>query len=265
MDDHGAIRWRSTSSKLGVGDVLTVQYKPCRNVFPITTNLELWAGFNGWKGEDKPLRAPFFEVQEGVLEASITIPNFAKSVQFIFTDGFRFDTREGQYYQAHVYHTLEKDNQGNVFKCFHELDGTVRRLEKQNRDAQELERLIDEELASVTSSVIEVETSVSDTAEKKRLALREEAMATAQTLHMHNMQAHEIREAFEKVQRGDESVTDTDRIGAFLEHLGMEVPEPTIEELVGRHCEDPEDGASLSEAMRIFHELDQKNFGITIM
>mmetsp|Transcript_14721 Transcript_14721/g.43618 ORF Transcript_14721/g.43618 Transcript_14721/m.43618 type:complete len:137 (+) Transcript_14721:712-1122(+) len=135
----------------------------------------------------------------------------------------------------------------------------------QNRDAQELERMIDHELSSVTNSVIQVDTSVTDVLEKKRLALREEALSTAQSLRMHNMQAHEVREAFEKVQHGDDAFTGRDSIGVFLGHLGMEVPEPTIEELVARHCEEPNEGASLSEAMHIFHELDQENFGLNIM
>ena len=107
------------SKELAVGDTLRVTYTPAQSWIESTqpsTLLMLAMCFNDadWEKE-KPVLFPLTETGTGDYRVSVNVPDFAKSLEFAFTDGgFRWDTNEDQYYRVNIKYQQKLNKDGEI-------------------------------------------------------------------------------------------------------------------------------------------------------
>lgn len=105
--------------------------------------------FNGWDGEETPLRTPLFPRGDGTMVATVHVPNYAKMLDCIISDGqLAFDTEGGAYFHLRIAH-VQEEKDGTVYNFLQGDDGslTLTGVEAAN-DARELERMIEDELSA---------------------------------------------------------------------------------------------------------------------
>lgn len=99
--------WYEGPSELSIGDTIRINYKP-RGFEP----LYFLGGF-GWDGNDKPMTLPMIPSGDGLYRVSVNLPNFAKSLDFCFSDGVRYDTNDGN-----LYHIMVSITRGTSYTDF---------------------------------------------------------------------------------------------------------------------------------------------------
>jgi hypothetical protein len=141
-----------------IGDTLSVIYNPAGQGedAPLSLLEEdeaaspcLLYNFNGWDGEETPLRTPMFPRGDGTMVATVHIPNYAKVLDCIVSDGqLAFDTEGGAYFHLRIAH-VQEEKDGTVYNFLQGDDGslTLTGVEAAN-DARELERMIEDELSA---------------------------------------------------------------------------------------------------------------------
>lgn len=150
-----------------IGETLSVIYNPAGQGLDPPLQLEwddmdldvdgrspcLLYNFNGWDGETPPLRTPFFPRGDGTLVATVHIPNFAKILDCIVSDGqLGFDTEGGSYFHLLI-SKVQEEREGVVYNYLQSEDGSlILTGVEANNDAQELERMIEEELSARSST-----------------------------------------------------------------------------------------------------------------
>ncbi len=145
-----------------VGDTLSVVYNPLgQGLDPPLRRLEedeaaspcLLYNFNGWDGEETPLRTPLFPRGDGTLMATVHVPNYAKVLDCIVSDGqLGFDMEGGAYFHLHIAN-VQEEKEGVVYNFRQAEDGTLTLTGvESNNDAQELERMIEDELLARSSA-----------------------------------------------------------------------------------------------------------------
>ncbi|EWM28111.1 expressed unknown protein [Nannochloropsis gaditana] len=148
-----------------VGDTLSIVYDPAGEGAdsPLTMLEEdegaspcLLYNFNGWNGEETPLRTPLFPQGDGTLMATVHVPNYAKVLDCIVSDGqLAFDTEAGQFFHLRIAH-VQEERDGTVYNFFQGEDGSITLTGVQaDNDARELERMIEEELSARETSSAE--------------------------------------------------------------------------------------------------------------
>lgn len=141
-----------------IGDTLSVIYNPAGQGedAPLSLLEEdeaaspcLLYNFNGWDGEETPLRTPMFPRGDGTMVATVHIPNYAKILDCIVSDGqLAFDTEGGAYFHLRIAR-VQEEKDGKVYNFLQGDDGslTLTGVEATN-DARELERMIEDELSA---------------------------------------------------------------------------------------------------------------------
>lgn len=141
-----------------VGDTLSVIYNPAGHGedAPLLLLEEdeaaspcLLYNFNGWDGEETPLRTPLFPRGDGTMVATVHVPNYAKILDCVVSDGqLAFDTEGGAYFHLRIAH-VQEEKDGTVYNFLQGDDGslTLTGMEAAN-DARELERMIEDELSA---------------------------------------------------------------------------------------------------------------------
>ena len=107
-------------------------------------------GFDGWDGSERPFVTPLFPgEEEGTWAASVHLPNYARRLDCAVSDGdLAFDTDGGAYYHLVVTHIQRLAADGVTVETFRQAaDGSLAPTGVlEVNDAQELERMIEEEL-----------------------------------------------------------------------------------------------------------------------
>jgi len=141
-----------------IGDTLSVIYNPAGQGedAPLLLLEEdeaaspcLLYNFNGWDGEETPLRTPMFPRGDGTMVATVHVPNYAKILDCIVSDGqLAFDTEGGAYFHLRIAR-VQEEKDGTVYNFLQGDDGTLilTGVEAAN-DARELERMIEDELSA---------------------------------------------------------------------------------------------------------------------
>ncbi|CAN0274521.1 unnamed protein product [Pylaiella littoralis] len=248
-------------------------------------------GFNGWDGEEDGVTMPMMPVgDEGNFRISINVPNFARVLDFVVTDGVRYDTGpDGKFYHAMVTHVREADKAGNIITYRQEPDGTLIKtgvIEKV--DPQELERMMEEATkaqaaATAAAEAAQADPMVDETISEVEQGLRQEITVTideqdavqrmraeasvlGERLGLGNMQVNEARDAFD-VLDNDDGLLAFENVGKVLDQLGFqdELDSSELAELIGKHVLEARpdaDTMTLSEFMYLFKELDDMDVGI---
>lgn len=102
--------WYEGPSELSIGDTIRINYIP-KEFEP----LYFLGGF-GWDGNDKPMTLPMIPSGDGSYRVSVNLPNFAKSLDFCFSDGVRYDSNDGK-----LYHIMVSMKRGNSYRQIIEL------------------------------------------------------------------------------------------------------------------------------------------------
>lgn len=107
-------------------------------------------GFDGWDGSARPFVTPLFPGEEaGTWAASVHLPNYARRLDCAVSDGdLAFDTNGGAYYHLLVTHVQRLSADGVTVETYRQAaDGVLTPTGVlEVNDAQELERMIEEEL-----------------------------------------------------------------------------------------------------------------------
>mmetsp|Transcript_29021 Transcript_29021/g.38139 ORF Transcript_29021/g.38139 Transcript_29021/m.38139 type:complete len:345 (-) Transcript_29021:284-1318(-) len=256
------------ASELAVDDTISLVYTPPHGLFKETNELMYVGGFNGWDGEEDPFTMPLIpdEAQPGKFKVSLNIPNFAKVMDFIFTDGVRYDTNNGEYYHLRVKHVREvsengdiilytQDNEGNLIQ-----EGVIPKI-----DPQELEKMIDQEMGSVQKNLKQdtLLTPEAEVASQQKIA---EASILGEDLGLGNMEVGEARNTFSMFSVNDKM--SLEGLSNALNYLGFEVPQKQQEELINSHKPSNSmdtEYISLAEFMHIYADLDLNNVGLEIV
>lgn len=98
---------------VAVGDAVTIVYRPPEGYFH-GTDIHFAGGYNGWTGEDVPVMTPTEPYNEGEFRVVVTVPNFAKSIDFAFSDGVRYDTNDGDYFHIPIRFQQRMSKEGDV-------------------------------------------------------------------------------------------------------------------------------------------------------
>jgi hypothetical protein len=197
----------------------------------------------------------------------LTVPNFAKVIDFIFSDGLRFDTNQNRYFHLRVTNVQQMSPDGKVFTFRQEADGTmVPTGAVLTRDPQELEHMIEEALAEKAKGV-NANLDVMITPEQQDGVQRQRAEASlmGQQLGVGSMLVNEAREAFDRFCDEATETLSKGSLGRALDHLGFEVEEDLLVDLIRRHSGEDASCVSLSEFIKVFAELDKQDMGISIV
>eukprot|EP00903_Cladosiphon_okamuranus_P005540 g5516.t2 len=290
---HGSVTFLPENDELAAEETVEIIYSPPAGMFEGAESLLYCGGFNGWDGEEDGITMPMMPVgDEGKFRISINVPNFARVLDFVVTDGVRYDTGpEGLFYHALVTHVREADKAGNIITYRQEPDGTLIKtgvIEKV--DPQELERMMDEatkaqEAAAAAAAALEANPMVDDTIAEVEKGLRQEVTVTVdeqdavqrmraeasvlgERLGLGNMQVNEARDAFD-VFDDAEGLLAFENVGKVLDKLGFEgeLDSSQLAELIGTHVLEARPDANtmtLSEFMYLFKALDDMDVGIDI-
>ncbi|CAN0045907.1 unnamed protein product, partial [Hapterophycus canaliculatus] len=206
-------------------------------------------GFNGWDGEEDGVTMPMMPVGDGgKFRISINVPNFARVLDFVVTDGVRYDTGpDGLFYHAMVTHVREADKAGNIITYRQEADGKLVKtgiIEKV--DPQELERMMEEatkaqEVAAAAAAAAAssaADPMVDETMAEVEQGLRQEITVTideqdavqkmraeasvlGERLGLGNMQVNEARDAFD-VYDNEQGLLAFEDVSKVLDKLGFQ-------------------------------------------
>lgn len=284
---HGTVTYVPENEELAAEETVEIIYAPPEGLFKDPDSLLYCGGFNGWDGEEDALTTPMMPTDDGKFRVSITVPNFAKVLDFVVTDGIRYDTGpDGAFFHALVTHVREADKGGNIITYRQEPDGQLIKtgvIEKV--DPQELERMmeeatkaqaaspaapvvaepmVDDAIASVEAGMRqEITVTIDEQAAVQKM--RAEASVLGERLGLGNMQVNEARDAFDVFDDKDGMLAFED-VGKVLEKLGFDEVDPTMQaELIGKHvlASRPDaESMELVEFMYLFKELDVMDVGI---
>lgn len=287
---HGSVTFLAENDELAAEETVEIIYSPPVRLFEGAESLLYCGGFNGWDGEEDGMTMPMMPFgDEGKFRISINVPNFARVLDFVVTDGVRYDTGpEGLFYHALVTHVREADKAGNIVTYRQEADGTLTKtgiIEKV--DPQELERMIDEatKAQETAAAALEEDPMVDETIAEVEQGLRQEVTVTideqdavqrmraeasvlGERLGLGNMQVNEARDAFDLFDNAEGLLAFED-VGKVLDKLGFqdELDSAQLAELIGTHVLEARPGAdtmTLSEFMYMFKALDDMDVGIDI-
>ncbi|CAM9630701.1 unnamed protein product [Ectocarpus sp. 12 AP-2014] len=288
---HGSVTFLPENDELAAEETVEIIYTPPAGLFEGADSLLYCGGFNGWDGEEDGVTMPMMPVgDEGNFRISINVPNFARVLDFVVTDGVRYDTGpEGLFYHAMVTHVREADKAGNIITYRQEADGTLIKtgiIEKV--DPQELERMMDE--ATKTQAAAAAPPPVADPMVDETMAeveqglrqeitvtideqdavqkMRAEASVLGERLGLGNMQVNEARDAFD-VHDNEQGLLAFEDVGKVLDKLGFqdELDSAQLAELIGTHVLEKRpdaDTMTLTEFMYLFKALDDLDIGIDI-
>ncbi|KAG5178188.1 hypothetical protein JKP88DRAFT_281291 [Tribonema minus] len=257
-----------SAQELSVEDTIMVHYTPPREFFREESGLFYCGGYNGWDGEETPVMVPLLRQRDGRYKASITIPNFAKTLDFTVTDGIRYDMGpDDAFYHIRVTHIREEDDAGNIRLYRQDEDGTLTYEGMiETFDPQELERMIDEGIDKVAEN-IKVET-LSTEEQQAVQVMRAEASILGEKLGLGNMQVSEARDAFDFFDDETTGELQVEHLGLVLDRMGLTLDADEIAGLLERHTYATRPEATtvrLSEYMHMWSELDQADTGIDII
>lgn len=250
-------------------------------------------GFNGWDGETSPLILPAMPQADGSYEVTLAIPVFAKTVDFIFSDGIRFDTNDGDYYHLRIRHVQERDAKGNVKYFVQDEEGQLTPTGEVDErvDPQELERMIEEEMqrrkqqeqADVAAQEAaaagaddggvapeplrvrdDMRVKVSKEEQRQAQRLRAEASAAGELLGLLKIQCNEVRDAFDRFDDDRTALLARRDVRPALELLGFDLSDEELQELVSSHAGEDE-YVDMLAFMHMFAELDSNGVGIKIL
>ena len=84
---------------------MKIIYTPPKSFFRDGVQLTCAGGYDGWSIDNfdsPPLRLPVLR-SNGSLFVTISIPNFARSLDLFFTDGIKYDLNGGELYRIPIY------------------------------------------------------------------------------------------------------------------------------------------------------------------
>ncbi|CAM9236018.1 unnamed protein product [Ascophyllum nodosum] len=285
---HGSVTFLPENEELAAEETVEIVYSPPRELFRDSDTLLYCGGFNGWDGEDEAITLPMIPIEDGKFRVSINIPNFARVLDFVVTDGVRYDTGPGgAFYHALVTHVIDADKTGNIITYRQDSDGTLVKtgvIEK--TDPLELERMMEDaskaqtEVAVGPSPAPMVDDTIGDVKESLRQEvmvsvveqdavqkMRAEASVLGERLGLGNMQVNEARDAFD-VFDSEEGLLAFEDVGKVLDKLGFdELDSSQQAELIGTHVLEKRPDATsvtLMEFMYLFKALDEMDVGIDI-
>lgn len=284
---HGSVTFIPENEELAAEETVEVIYSPPEGLFEGADSLLYCGGFNGWDGEEEAMTMPMMPAEGGKFRISISVPNFARVLDFVVTDGVRYDTGpEGAFYHAMVTHVREADKGGNIVTYRQDADGKLTKtgvIEKV--DPQELERMMDEAAkaqGAAAAAPVPAEPMVDETMADVEQGMRQEITVTideqdavqkmraeasvlGERLGLGNMQVNEARDAFDVFDSKD-GLLEFENVGKVLEKLGFDELDSTQQaELIGEHVLKKRPDASsmtLTEFMYLFKELDVLDIGI---
>lgn len=176
---------------------------------------------------------------------------------------------------------VQVDKDGNVAFFSQEEDGTLLPTgEMVQRDARELERMIDQELGRRaatgpnTPAMSEEEEQQDawrreeEERERRKAVqkLRAEAQAVGERLGLGRIMVNEARDVFDRFDDDETATLPREQVGAALDKLGFDMDPKDSAALVGRHAQEGEEQSiSLTTWMHMFAELDSQDVGIDII
>ncbi|CAM9729495.1 unnamed protein product, partial [Scytosiphon promiscuus] len=226
---HGSVTFLPENDELAAEETVEIVYSPPEGLFDGADSLLYCGGFNGWDGEEDGVTMPMMPVgNEGKFRISINVPNFARVLDFVVTDGVRYDTGpDGLFYHAMVTHVREADKAGNIITYRQEADGTLVKtgvIEKV--DPQELERMMEEatkaqETMAAVEQGLRQEITVTIDEQDAVQKMRAEASVLGERLGLGNMQVNEARDAFD-VYDNEDGLLAFEDVGKVLDKLGFQ-------------------------------------------
>mmetsp|Transcript_4155 Transcript_4155/g.12495 ORF Transcript_4155/g.12495 Transcript_4155/m.12495 type:complete len:278 (+) Transcript_4155:68-901(+) len=107
---------RAVDAPVAAGDTVTIVYRPPEGFFK-AQDLHFAGGFNGWNGSEVPMMTPARQEGNGEYRVVVTVPNFARIIDFAFSDGVRYDTNDGKYFHIPVRYQqrLNKEGEPEMF------------------------------------------------------------------------------------------------------------------------------------------------------
>lgn len=278
-------------------DLVEVLYTPICNFFKESEggllDLSLIGGFNGWDGStDEEFSAPLVPCVEAgsshvEYRCTLYIPNFARRLNFLVTDGVRWDPTV---YEVMVHHVREANPEADgTVLTFRQLDdGTLVPTGAEIRnDPLELDRrmqsaAVDKDLESVREGLREDAPSLDwqmreNEKEKDHRAV---AALVGEELKMGNIVVAEARQAFDayadaadtkdSATEGAPSLLSFEGARSALADVGLDCDSKTLQDIVEDirrdHGDEADEGyISLPAFLRIYNALDEMGVGINIL
>lgn len=249
----GVISVDKDEDKIAVGDTLRIEYTP-EPESPLLESAEaggvlLWTGgFNGWRGTDdegQTLAFPMTPLLNGSFRVGVTVPDYAKSLDFAITDhtGYLWDDNNGNYYSILVRHRKRVDKEGKVEEYI-------------ASDGKEYSRDIS---ADVTGS------QVLRPGEEQRLQeIRGEAALVGEEQGLGNVLISQARDVFERFDHGRTGYIAVADIGKALSELCFDLEKEELAALTARFVANPEQ-CSMVEWMLMYSELELSDHGIEMV
>ncbi len=256
----GSITVNCDVNEIAVGDTLMIEYTPPEgsSLLDSAAGTLLWTGgFNGWRGESKAegaredgseqtLHFPFTPLLDGRFRVSVTVPDYAKSVDFCVTsaNAWSWDDNNGNMYTLPVKYRKKVDKDGQVIE-FESNDKTqeVRREAKLEEDAPRV--MVPEE-------------------EARLHRLRGEAALVGEEQGLGNILISQARDTFDMLDRDKVGTITAQDVGKALEHLSFDLSDDELNDLVKRFVKD-EGKVTMVEFMLLYSELELNDYGLQMV
>lgn len=254
----GEIRVHGDASEIAVGDTIVIEYTPCANS-PLldndTAGILLWTGgFNGWKGlgssEDdgssQTLHFPFTPLLDGKFRISITVPDYATSVDFCVTssaNSWLWDDNSGDMYIIPVKYRKKMDKEGKVEEYVADKGIEIK------RDAKAEEN---------TSPVMMPEE------EEVLHRIRGEASLVGEEKGLGSILISQARDVFERFDHSRKGIILVTEIPAALKELSFELSDEETKDLIKQYVKD-DTICTMVEWMIIYSELELSDYGIQMV
>ncbi len=277
---HGSLVIHTSSNHptVSAGDTLTVYYTPPDSYFsPSEHTLTFVGGFNGYDGSEPAMQVPVSpcfhqdDLQHGAYKLHITVPNFARSIEFVITDGVRYDNGPDGWFRVHVENILVEGEGGEVKRMRHDpISKSLELVEViPNVDPLELEK----ELRAHQETMYDVEVNeddlpdtilVKEGSEESIRGFLAEADVVGKSLGMGNMEIGECRNAFDN--RDVDGLVPFTELPALLGDLGFFLPPDEVTGLISIYVPDlSSECVRMSEFVRMYHHLDERDAGIDMV
>lgn len=243
------------SEEVAVGDTIKIKYTPPESWTKKNGSSQLLllaVGFNGWDGEEKPLMFPLNMEGDGSFRATVTVPNFAKSVEFGFTDGgTRWDVNDGNYYQIPVRYQQRLNKKGELetfvaAECEEKDEQPKRDLEAEGEFQQILKPEEEESLHRI----------------------RGEAALIGEREGLGNMQISQARNMFDRYDFDRKGYIKLKDLRQVLHDIDFDLEDERYHELVKKFiAENPSDDTPvpMTAYMLLYSQLENDNEGIEMV
>ena len=269
------------SPHVSVHDTVQITYKPLPSAEFKGEDLSLIGGFNDWSADDDAptITLPFAAdpaADGSVYTATLTVPNFARTLTLYLTDGVRFSSPYGVHLKYIEVATMSESGESaeKITTCLQDPSGKITKIgDIPTVDPLELEKLVTSE--QERRNVVKMETLSVDPnrgvetvlqvgadgmLERSTREFLAEADVVGRSLGMGNMEIGEARNAYMTVDPEGEGLEGVGGGMRALEEAGFgEVEEGQVGKLMG------EGKVSIGDFVRIYNFLDDDQVGIDMV